>query len=329
MAFARELIAGGNRVAHGLAAALGGQRLQILIFHRVLAQPDPLFPGEMDAPRFDRLAGLLARSFRVMTLAAAARHLAAATLPPRALVITFDDGYADNAELALPILKRHGLVGSFFVSTGFLDGGRMWNDTVIEAFRRSTIESIDLGFVGLGRLPLTTLDKRRAAIRQVLPKVKYMGLAEREQTLGSLRAALRPTALPDDLMMRSAQVRTLAEAGMEIGAHTVNHPILSAIPLPEAEAEIARGRSRLAELTGAPIEVLAYPNGVPGRDYGAEHVALVRRLGFVAAVSTAAGAARPGADLFQLPRFTPWDRSLPRWSARLWLNGRQGAAALA
>lgn len=326
---ALEALAAASRLAHGLAARLAGPRLQILIFHRVLAEPDPLFPGEMDAGRFDRLCSLLARSFRTLPLAQAAQRLTDGSLAPRSLVLTFDDGYADNAEIALPILRRHGLVASFFVASGFLDGGRMWNDSVVESIRRSRADSVDLGFLGLGRRPLAGLAERRALVSEVLPKIKYMGLAEREEALLLLGRALGGPTLPADLMMRSEQVRQLHHAGMEIGAHTVNHPILARLPLADAEREIVQGRERLSALVDAPIEVLAYPNGVPQQDYRAEHVALVRRLGFAAAVSTAPGAARPDSDSFQLPRFTPWDRALPRWSARLWLNASREAAAVA
>ena len=65
-------------------------------------------------------------------------------LPPRALAITFDDGYADNRTVAAPLLERHGLPCTFFVATGFLDGGRMWNDTLIETVRRAPGQTLDL-----------------------------------------------------------------------------------------------------------------------------------------------------------------------------------------
>jgi peptidoglycan/xylan/chitin deacetylase (PgdA/CDA1 family) len=319
----------GNRLLHGASAHLGARRLPILIFHRVQPQADALFPGEMHAARFDALVRMLAGAFRIRTLGEAAARLADGTLEPRTLVITFDDGYADNAEVALPILRRHGVAASFFVSTGFLDGGRMWNDTVIEAFRATRVDSADLACVGLGRLPLGDLAQRRSAIGDVLPRVKYLPLAQREEVLAQLLQALGQPPLPAPPMMRSAQVGELARAGMEIGGHTVRHPILTELDESEAEAEIAQGRSRLAELAQREIEVFAYPNGVPGRDYDARHVGIVRKLGFKAAVSTAPGAARCGADLLQLPRFTPWDRDWARWSARLWWETRRDAAATA
>jgi peptidoglycan/xylan/chitin deacetylase (PgdA/CDA1 family) len=112
---------------------------------------------------------------------------------------------------------------------------------------------------------------------------------------------------------------------MEIGAHTHSHPILAEVPLDLARNEIARGRERLEEITRAPVRVFAYPNGRPLRDYRSEHATLVRELGFEGAVTSAWGAARAGDDLFQIPRFTPWDR--PNWrfglrlaKTRLWRN---------
>ena len=110
-------------------------RLQVLIFHRVLPVPDPLFPDEVDARRFDELCGWLKGWFNMLSLDDAVARIKTGTLPTRAACITFDDGYADNYQVALPILRRHGLTATFFVATGFLDGGRMWNDTVIESVR--------------------------------------------------------------------------------------------------------------------------------------------------------------------------------------------------
>lgn len=322
-AFSWGLATGCMRLGFGLLGAIASPRLAVLTFHRVHARADALFPGEPDAERFDRLMRLVAGSFRVMSLAEAAQHLAQGSLPPRALVLTFDDGYADNAEVALPILQRHGLKATFFVATGFLDGGRMWNDTVIECLRHSPRAEVDLSEFGLATLPLQSLPQRQQAVSALLPKIKYLTLAQREVALARLQVLCAVDRLPQDLMMSSAQLRSLSAAGMEIGGHTVSHPILTTLDAAEAEREIQQGRDRLQVLTDRPVQVFAYPNGKPDQDYDASHVALVRRLGFRAAVSTAAGAAGSGADLFQLPRYTPWAKGLPLWAARLALNQRQ------
>lgn len=293
------------------------RRLSILIFHRVHRSPDPLFPGEADAARVDWILGLVRRAFRVLPLREAVRLREEGCLPPAALSITFDDSYADNAEVALPLLQRHGLTATFFIASGVLDGGRMFNDSVIECIRRSRLDHIDLGDLGLGRLSLSSNAERRAAIDALLPRVKYLDLAAREAFLRQLQAMAGHPALPDNLMMLSSQVVELSRAGMDIGGHTVNHPILRLLPDDEAEAEIRDGRDRLQTLTDSVVDTFAYPNGRPGQDYDQRHVDMVRRLGFRAAVSTVPGVAGVTADRFQLPRFTPWDSSPARWLARL------------
>ena len=311
-----------NRGAFSLMSGTKSPRLSILIFHRVHARTDVLFPGEPDAAHFERLMRMVARSFRVLTLGDAVTGLERDTLARRSLVITFDDGYADNADVALPILQRHGLPATFFVSTGFLDGGRMWNDSIIECVRACRRDVIDLSEFGLGQRALGNVEQRRSCIEALLSHIKYRDLPAREAAVRRLKAAAAVEMLPTDLMMRADQVRALHGAGMEIGAHTVNHPVLTSLGASDAERELAEGRSRLQQIIDAPVDVLAYPNGKPNRDYDRRHVAMVQRLGFRAAVSTAPGVARHGDDLFQLPRFTPWDRSLLAWSARLLLNQR-------
>ncbi len=310
-----------------MADTVSPPRLSIVIFHRVMPQVDPLFPEEMHAERFDRLLGMLRRAFCVVTLGQALALQAAGRLPRRALTITFDDGYADNAEVALPLLQRHGLPATFFVATGFLDGGRMFNDTVIECLRATRVQRIDLSEWGLGPRDLDSATARRQAIDALLPKVKYLALAERELFLKRLLSLAGQPDLPTTLMMRSAQVVQLHQAGMEIGGHTVKHPILRVLPDSEAEAEITGGRKRLQSLIDAPVDVFAYPNGKPGQDYDGRHVAMVRRLGFKAAVSTASGVASFGVHDHELPRFSPLDRQPARWLARLLHQRLKGAQA--
>jgi peptidoglycan/xylan/chitin deacetylase (PgdA/CDA1 family) len=299
----------------------GGSRgkLTTLIFHRVHAEPDALFPNEMHAGAFRERLGWIRTWFNVLPLEEAVAALGRGTLPERALAITFDDGYADNFTVALPVLREHGLPATFFVATGFLDGGRMWNDTVIEAIRRTARASLDLSALGLGALALGSTVARRVAIDAVLGELKYLQPELRQERVDAVASAA-DTQLPDDLMMTSAQVRGLAAAGMEIGGHTLTHPILTRIDASSARREIAEGRCALAAITTRPVSLFAYPNGRPVGDYGAEHVAMVRKLGFTAAVSTSRGAARAGDSLFELPRFTPWDAGAAWWGLRLARN---------
>lgn len=306
-------------ICNAVLPASRSGRLLVLIYHRVRTKPDEMFPDEVDAAGFQRQMRLLRSYCTPLPLAEAIAGLRADRLPARACAVTFDDGYADNAVVALPILRELGVPATFFVATGFLDGGRMWNDSVIEAVRNAPAGALNLASLGLGAYQLDGPGTRRAAAMGIIRAVKHLVPSERQRIVDSI-CELLGVGLPRDLMMRSDQVRAISDAGMEIGAHTVNHPILRTLSDDEAREEIARGRQRLEEITNRPIRGFAYPNGRPELDYGRRDRDLVETLGFDYAVSTTRGAGHPGSDLFQVPRFTPWDRSGIRWLGRLLLE---------
>jgi peptidoglycan/xylan/chitin deacetylase (PgdA/CDA1 family) len=301
-------------------------RLSVLAYHRVMAEHDPLRPGEPTVDEFEARMRWVADNFDVLPLIDAVRALRENRLPRRALCITFDDGYADNHGLALPVLRKLRLPATFFVATEFLDGGCMFNDIVVEAVRQARGTDLDLHDVGLGRHALGSGDRIRA-IDRILVQLKYFE-PERRKAVAVEIARRAGASVPNHLMMTSDQVRGLHAAGMTIGAHTVSHPILSEVPPQRARDEMAASRARLEQITGAPVRLFAYPNGRPRRDYRHEHAVFARELGFEAAVSSAWGAARAGDDLFQIPRFTPWDRPNWRFGLRL-ANSRRLNAAVA
>ena len=156
-----------------------GARLTILIFHRVYAAPDPIFTGEPDAAWFEQLLAKLNTWFNVMPLDDAVALLGSPRMPERAAAITFDDGYEDNFSVAMPILMRHRMCATFFIATGFLNGGRMWNDAVVEAVRYLPSAEFDLSSLGLGRLKAGSSDEKRKAIGMILNRIKYLPVVER------------------------------------------------------------------------------------------------------------------------------------------------------
>ena len=310
-----------------LSRMLGRECLSILLFHRVQPVQDPLFPNEVWADNFRAKMSLLRRFFKVLPMASAVELLAEGRLPPRAVVITFDDGYADNHDVALPILRALGLPATFFIATGYLNGGRMWNDSIIETLRRFAGDQLDLESIDLGRHDTSSLDARRAAIGTLLGRLKYLPEGVRRQTVEQV-SELAGVSLPNDLMMNDGQVRALHREGMTIGAHTHMHPILASEDGQRSQHEIEGGKRTLEAIIDAPVRFFAYPNGKPRKDYERRHVDQVRAAGFAAAVSTAAGACVREADRFQLARATPWDIAPGRFAARLLLSRRQLPAAL-
>ncbi|OGB33421.1 MAG: polysaccharide deacetylase [Burkholderiales bacterium RIFCSPLOWO2_12_FULL_61_40] len=308
-------------IASVLSPAGERARLSILIFHRVPSQKDPLFPDEPDAGRFDQVLSWVARWLQVIPLDQAVSRLGNGTLPTRAAAITFDDGYADNATHALPLLQRHGMAATFFVATSFLDGGRMWNDTIIESVRAFRGTKLDLRDAGLGTYAVESLEQRRVAVEAILGCLKYLAPQQRDEAVHAVADQVG-ARLPNNLMMRSEQVIGLRNSGMQIGAHTCSHPILERLPDEQARSEIRNSKTALESLLGEPVSLFAYPNGKPGVDFSAKHTVMVRQAGYVGAVSTAPGVAMLSSDVHQLPRFSPWDRTRTRYGARLLANMR-------
>jgi len=315
-----------ENMALGLLKAAGSflcgfgreRKLSILIYHRVLAEPDFMRPDEIDVHAFGWQMDLLARYFNVLPLAEALDRLRHGDLPPRAVCVTFDDGYADNATLALPILQRWNLPATFFIATGFLDGGRMWNDTVLEAVRVLDSECLDLSSIGQGVHAVATLEDKARTGYELLKRLKHLPTSQRTEYVNHI-ASLAGN-LPDDLMMSSSQVRAMHAQGMEIGGHTVNHPILANLSDDEVRKEIGEGKAKLEAIIEEKIRFFAYPNGKPLKDYKPEQIGIVQEFGFQAAVSTTWGVASNKSDIWQLPRFTPWDRSPLPFMARLVTN---------
>ena len=296
--------------------AMVESRLSVVLFHHVLPSVDALLPDEPDSTAFAAQMRWLKGSFRILPLRDAATRLAAGTLPARSLCVTFDDGYRDNAQHALPVLRELAIPATFFVTTRYLAGGLLWNDRVIEALRAWPTDHVDLAPYGLATVSLA--GGRHAALAQLLPVIKYLPYDQREAVSADLLT--RSGAPSARLMMDEDDIRALHRAGMEIGGHTRSHPILCELDNDRAEREIVDNKSELETIIGQPIETFAYPNGQPHRDYDWRHVAMLKRCGYRHALTTAAGTATRSSSAWQLPRFTPWDKSRERYVARLMRN---------
>lgn len=319
---------GFRRLAGILSPAGARAKLSILIFHRVLAAPDPLIPWEPDARRFEWQIKYLSKIFNIIPLSEAVDRLQNGGLPPRAACITFDDGYADNLIVAAPILQRYRAPATVFVAPGYLDGGIMFNDIVIDLVRHAASPLLDLEDFGLGRHSVQNIDEKLNAIGKILSALKYQSFEQRCHLARELLALHADHARPD-LMLSSTQLLALQSDLIEIGAHTINHPILAKLPSAQARQEIIDSKQQLEARLGRQVDLFAYPNGKPDTDYLCQHAQMVKEAGFKAAVSTAWGVPTLLSDPFQLPRFTPWDVKSNAFFARLVWNLRQTNFAVA
>jgi len=292
-------------------------RLNILMYHRVMPDLDPLRPWEIDQQQFRQHMQWISAVFNVIPLSEAVEQLKNGSLKRRSLAITFDDGYLDNATHALPILKEFGFHATFFCTSAWLEGGQMWNDKVIESIRLWPDSTLSIDALKLKELPVKSLAEKNKAIETILPILKYQPPAQRQEIADSLSAKV--SELPQ-LMMLSEQLKQLHAAGMGIGGHTHSHPIIANLDDETLKKELSINKRKLEEVIGENITLFAYPNGKPGTDFHKDQIQLLKDTGYSMAVTTKPATACPNSKLFELPRFTPWDKSSSRFLTRLIQN---------
>jgi peptidoglycan/xylan/chitin deacetylase (PgdA/CDA1 family) len=297
----------------------GRGRLCILNYHRVLESADPLLAAEPDVESFRWQMKVLADCFNVLPLDEAVDALARGDMPPRAVCITFDDGYRSTHDLALPVLREFGFPATVFVTTGHVGSSNMWNDRILESLRALDTQELDLSDAGLGSYAVGSLAERRETVALLTERAKYLAPELRQELVERLdrMAGTRQTGL----MLTDDMIRNMAHEGIEIGAHTISHPILATLNDESARFEMGESKRQLEAITGKQVRYFAYPNGKPGIDFHERHIAMAREIGFTAAFSTAMGAAGSQHDRFALPRSRPWDTTRPFYISRMlyWL----------
>jgi peptidoglycan/xylan/chitin deacetylase (PgdA/CDA1 family) len=254
-----------------------------------------------------------------------AEHLGVVRRHGSAVSITFDDGYADNAEVAVPLLVETGVRATLFLTAGAIDSGaEFWWDRLERLLWNRTqvaVPALSLTVVGQ-RL---WADVRSVAARRRAHEALYWRL--RPQAADIISAVLHEVAaqLGDEvgtrlsrLPMSAAQARRAGAApGIRIGAHTLSHPWLPTQPASERRREIMGSREAVAALTGTHVESFAYPFG--GHDDAT--VTDVRAAGFRTAYTTRAGRVRRLSDRLRLPRRVAGNWTGAQLEARLqaWL----------
>jgi peptidoglycan/xylan/chitin deacetylase (PgdA/CDA1 family) len=186
----------------------------------------------------------------------------------RYALITFDDGYLDNYDVAFPILRRHGAVATFFISTGFLDCPRLpWWDEVAWMVRQSARTAIDLR-PWLDRPVVFDEPDRENAVRALLRRYKALPSDVTDQYLCAIGNATgtrrrTPEDNVDGVWMTWDMVREMRAAGMSVGGHTVSHPVLSRMPRERQLQEIEGCGRRIVEELGESMAYFSYPVGGP------------------------------------------------------------------
>lgn len=330
---ARALDAMGLLSVVGGVRNLGGGKLRILAYHRVLTIRDEnAFKFDLDlvsasTEQFYEQMALVRRHFHPLTFRQLLAIWDAGRRPPRnAIVVTFDDGYDDNYRVAFPILRELGVPAVFFVSTGYIDSGLPYAyDWLVHMICTTREPRVHIDALGLDAAIPDAMPERRALAADILDRMKTMDALGQSETIREIADRFnmpRVGAHADCRPITWAQLREMHAAGMEIGSHGVSHHMLSKLPAAEMASEVRDSQGALTRELGVPAVSLSYPVG--GRDaFDSDVIEAARAASFRVGCSYISGD-NPGRprDLFDLRRLhvesdldAPWFRAMLAWPA--------------
>jgi peptidoglycan/xylan/chitin deacetylase (PgdA/CDA1 family) len=226
----------------------------------------------------------LARVANVLPLEQALARLSAGEkLPARAVAITFDDGYRDNLDVAVPVLERLGLPATFFLVPRLLSGEvDAWWETIGWALQSSTRSSLRWEDVSVS---LADKGARDAAYSLVVKRLKLRNLQAREQSMSELLELLQPPGERPSLFMDWDGARELVRRGFSVQSHTRSHVVLSQEDAESQRRELTDARATLENELEIEISTIAYPHGGT-QDYTAETVKIAAEAGYRWGVTT-------------------------------------------
>jgi peptidoglycan/xylan/chitin deacetylase (PgdA/CDA1 family) len=301
-------------LARRARAKEGKGRAMILYYHRVLPAGDATFQpllqlegAPVTVEVFEQQMRYLAQHHTVVNLDwLVAQFQAGKPLTDDYVAITFDDGYEDNYLYAAPVLRRYNLPWTVYVTTGYVGNEETpWWDAVNDSIVSCAEEQLKDVAAWL-RVASPT---RSAVIKRLIRLEKELDAEQWEETRRELARRVNGTgnsAARRYRMMNWQQVQELSANGVDVGGHTVTHPLLTKIPLEEARREATESKRHIEERIGKEVSGFAYPLG----DFNADVKRMVESCGYRHACSTAQGTNTLGADVYALKRFgiTDWAR---------------------
>jgi peptidoglycan/xylan/chitin deacetylase (PgdA/CDA1 family) len=247
-------------------------------------------------------------------------------IPPRAVTVTFDDGYADNLYRARPLLEAAAVPATVFVVTGMMGEEPWWDELtrIVNARAAPSDYSLELPGIGLAWRSgaSSTEDPTGELIRALQRVLQPLDRRAREDAMVRIRDTLS-SETPGQVTHRcldADELRALALGDLiEVGAHSHTHPELATLTREEQRREVAQSKSILEELVPRPVLGFSYPYGSFGADTGR----IVRECGFASGCGSTPDVSRARSDIFSLPRFFVPDidgAAFSKWLS-VWLGG--------
>ncbi len=288
-----------------------GSSAAILMYHSVMTEPaehsDSLGGIIHSQSEFRGQMELLARDYHPLSLDEVVNRLNAhQVLPKRSVVVTFDDGYTDNYEVAMPILNQIGIPATFYVTVECVEKRRLpWPARLRFAFRRTKLPSwTDRRN---NSWDLRTAASREKAYLASCDDCCQLAGAAQEQFVDAIEKKLE-SRVPEELsslMMNYEQARELARKGHIVGSHTMTHPNMAQINEHDAEVELAESKRRLEKELQGPVPHFSYPCPALTPHWSEKTVSQSRAVGYGSAVTTNGGVVRSGDNPLFLKRIRP------------------------
>ena len=301
----------------------------ILMYHSIVEQPnltDHILGVSQARASFEAHMETIARHFSPVTVGDIAQFAQSGRkLPPRAVAVTFDDGFADNAEVALPILNRYGIPATFYIMVDAVANGTLpWYCRLRFAFN-STSEPEWRDMECNRNYQLASPEQRKAALIVAWENSARMTGSIQEEFVRGVEESLdiKPVNGQQKFMLNWEQVRSLRKAGHTIGAHTLSHPNLAHVSGNEARLEITGSKTRLEKEMSEPIEHFSYPHPALNPQWSRQTLEFTREAGFKSAVLTTSGPVRHGDEPLGLKRiYTSADLDQFTWNLQCTFLGR-------
>jgi peptidoglycan/xylan/chitin deacetylase (PgdA/CDA1 family)/glycosyltransferase involved in cell wall biosynthesis len=282
---------------------LHAKELAVLLYHGVKpaggAQLDNL---HVPVEQFRRQMRWLKRHFTPVSLEQALAGLdGRSPLPRRPVLVTFDDAYQNNLQIAWGILQELEIPAALFVPTDFVEHGlSYWMEELEAGLLSTNVQSIRLPVPDGEVLWLRTSDQRRATFWSLSNTLKSLPERERQAVWADLKQQLQceGNCLPAEKRLSWPELQQLARAGIAIGSHTSSHALLTRLPLAEVKGELQRSKQELESRLGVPVESFAYPNG----DWNRDVRRLLKEAGYRAAFTVQPGFNNRATDLYLLRR---------------------------
>jgi len=219
------------------------------------------------------------------------------------IAITFDDGYLDNYEEALPILKRWSAPAMIYLSTAHIDGtASFWFEDLTAAIQLTHNRELALDLKDFGTRSLRTMKDKASVLLFLNGELKRLDQGRRDEIIVAIVEQLGTNKhVGRSAMLSWDQVREMAKQGIQFGSHTVNHSILSREKRSRIISEIQDSKKVVETQLNSPVRSFAYPNGT-GTDFNPEVTEEVRHAGYVNACTTIPGINRSADTLFTLRR---------------------------